>query len=79
MASIKDAKKDLKEMRIKILDMNPTQLTNFFKPFSPEKLVSIQKSITKAIDGKKQEVIETKKKEIERLRKELEELNKMGR
>ena len=74
MASIREAKKELKIIRAKILDMNPTQLVNFFKPFTPEKLISIQKSVTKALDSKKKEVIEAKRKQIEKLRKEVEEL-----
>ena len=74
MASIREAKKELKVVRAKILDMNPTQLINFFKPFTPEKLMSIQKSVIKALDSKKQEVIDAKRKQIEKLQKEVNEL-----
>ena len=37
MTSIREAKKELKIIRSKILEMNPTQLVNFFKPFSSRK------------------------------------------
>ena len=74
MSSIREAKKELKIIRAKILEMNPTQLVNFYKPFTPEKLISIQKSVAKALDGKKREIIEAKCKQIERLRKEVEQL-----
>ena len=74
MTTIREAKKELKVIRSKILEMNPTQLVNFFKPFTPEKLVSIQKSVMKALGGKKQEIIEAKRKQISRLQKEVEEL-----
>ena len=74
MASIREAKKELKTVRSKLLEMNPTQLVNFFKPFPPEKLASIQKSVVRALDGKRKEIIEAKQKEIKKLQKEVEDM-----
>ena len=74
MTSIREAKKELKAVRSKLFEMNPTQLVNFFKPFTPDKLESIQKSVIKALEGKRKEIIESKQKQIKQLQKEVEEL-----
>ncbi len=70
MSSISEAKRELKFIRTKLLEMNTTQLTNFFKPFSADKLESIKKSLNKAFQTKRKEIITANEKKIAALEEE---------
>ncbi len=74
MAGIREAKAELKGIRSRLSEMNPTQLANFFKPFSPAKLTAIRKAVEKAIDSKTQVIIDVKMKQIAKLSEEVSEL-----
>ena len=71
---IREAKEELKHIRTKLAEMKPTQLTNFFKPFSSDKLAAIQKSVEKALETKGKEIIKSKEKEMKVLQNELQTL-----
>ncbi len=75
---LKEAKAELKSIRDRINEMNSVQLVNFFKPFSPEQLDRIAKGVERALNGKKQAIINAKKKRMEILRQEISELEQKG-
>ena len=65
-------------LRACISEMNPRQLASLLKPFAPEKLLSIQDSISKVLESKRREMVITKKKQIEKLKRELKDLERMS-
>ena len=72
--SVNSAKIPVQDLTTTISRMSSRQLTNLLRQFSPEKLQSIQNSISKIQDAQKREIIAAKKAQIEKLRKEIEDL-----
>ena len=72
--SVNSAKIPVQDLTTTISRMTSRQLTNLLRQFSPEKLQSIQNSISKIQDAQKREIIAAKKAQIEKLRKEIEDL-----
>lgn len=71
---VNPARISVRDLRTTISEMSSKQLNSLLNPLAPEKLQSIQNSLSKILEVKNREIIAAKQAQIEKLRQEIESL-----